>query len=101
MKFVTLRLPRHNIIRFAPLAHDFVSGDLARTSQGVTHPGTTPTLARLTAEFQGLAKRVAPKHIVFSKAKILLMNPTSLMSTTDMGFAKGVTNTPLGTHRPR
>ena len=62
---VTPRLPRHYIVRFAPLAHDFVSGDLARTSQGVTHPGTTPTLARLTAEFQELAKRVAPKRVVF------------------------------------
>ena len=78
---------KNNIVRFAPLTHDFVSGDMVRTSQGVTHPGTTPTLACLTAEFQELAMRVAPKHIVFRKIKILLMNPTSLMSTTDMGFA--------------
>ena len=35
-------------------AHGFVSGDLVRTSQGVTHPGTTPAQARLTTEFQEL-----------------------------------------------
>ena len=69
---VTPRLPRHNIVRFAPLAHGFVSGDLVRTSQGVTHPGTTPTPARLIAEFQEFAKRVAPKRIVSSKARVYL-----------------------------
>ena len=49
---VAPRLPLHNIVRFAPLAHGFVYGDLVRTSQGVTHPSTTPTQARLIAEFQ-------------------------------------------------
>nr|KAJ0215744.1 hypothetical protein LSAT_V11C300131390 [Lactuca sativa] len=33
----------HNIVHFGPLG--------TRTSQGVTHPGTTPARARLTAEF--------------------------------------------------
>ena len=33
----------HNIVRFGPLG--------TRTSQGVTHPSTTPARARLTAEF--------------------------------------------------
>ena len=37
------------------------------TSQEVTHPGATPTLARLTAEFQKLAKRVALKRVVLGK----------------------------------
>ena len=60
---VTARLPRRNIVRFATLALGFVSGDLARTSHGVTHPGTTPTQTRLTAKFQKPAMRV------FSKAK--------------------------------
>ena len=83
---VTPRLSRHNIVRFAPLAHDFVSDDLAKTSQEVTHPGTTPTPARLTAEFHEPTKCVAPKHVVFRKVKILLMNPTSLLSTVNMGF---------------
>ena len=69
---VSPRLPRHNIVRFASLAHGFVSGDLVRTSQGVTHPATTPTQARLTAEFQEPAMRVAPKRIVFRKVKIYL-----------------------------
>ena len=77
LHFVTPRLPCHNIVRFALLAHGFVSGDLARTSKEVTHHGTTLTLARLTAELQEPAMHVAPKHVVSSKAKILLMNPTS------------------------
>ena len=59
---VTSRLPRHNIIRFAPMAHGFVTSDLARTS-------TTPTQARLTAEFQEPAMHVALKRIVSSKAQ--------------------------------
>ena len=29
---VTPRLPRHNIVRFAPLAHGFISSDLVRSS---------------------------------------------------------------------
>ena len=66
---ITLRLPRHNIVRFALQANGYVFGDLARTSQGVTHPSTTPTQARLTAEFQELVKRVAPKRVVSSRAK--------------------------------
>jgi len=29
---LTPRIPRHNIVRFAPLTHDFVFGDLTRAS---------------------------------------------------------------------
>ena len=36
---------------------------------GVTHPGTTPTQARLTIEFQERTMRVAPKRVVSSKTK--------------------------------
>ncbi|KAJ9542936.1 hypothetical protein OSB04_029442 [Centaurea solstitialis] len=36
---------------------------------GVTNPGIIPTQARLTAEFQEPAMRVAPKRVVFGKAK--------------------------------
>ena len=43
-----------------------------RTVQGVTHPGTTPTQARLTAEFQEPVMRVAPKRIVSCKANVYL-----------------------------
>ncbi|KAJ9546093.1 hypothetical protein OSB04_025800 [Centaurea solstitialis] len=49
------------------------------TLQEVTHPCTAPTQACLTAEFHEPAMLVAPKRIVSSKAKVLLMNPTSLL----------------------
>ena len=45
------RLPRHYIVHFVSLAHDFVSGDLTRTSQKVTHLDSAPTQACLTEEF--------------------------------------------------
>ena len=83
---ITPRLSRRNIVRFAPLAYVFVSGHLVRTSQGVTHSGTTPTQVRLTTEFQEPVMRMAPKRVVFRKTKVLLMNSSSLLSTTDMGF---------------
>ncbi|KAJ9539650.1 hypothetical protein OSB04_026156 [Centaurea solstitialis] len=44
--------------------------------QEVTHPGTTPTLARLTAVFLKPAARVAPKRVVVRNAKILLITPS-------------------------
>ena len=56
---VTPRLPQQNIVRLAPMAHNFVFGDLVRTSQGVTHPSNTLTRTRLTAEFQESTMRVA------------------------------------------
>ena len=54
------------------MAHGFVFGDLLKTSQGVTHPGTTPTQARLTAEFQEPAMRVVLERVVSRKAKVYL-----------------------------
>ena len=69
------------------LPHGLVFGDQVRTSQEITHPGTTPTQACLTVEFQEPVKRVAPKRVVSSKAKVLLMNLVSLLSTAKMGFA--------------
>ena len=68
----TPRLPCHNIVRFAPPTHDFVSADLVRISQVEVHPGTTLTQARLTAEFQEPAMRVAPKRFMFRKVKVYL-----------------------------
>ena len=53
---------------FCPTAYGFVSSDLVRTSHGVTHSGTTPTQARLTAAFQEPVMRVSPKRVVPSKA---------------------------------
>ncbi|KAI3772812.1 hypothetical protein L6452_04006 [Arctium lappa] len=44
--------------------------------QGVTHPGTTPTQARLTSEFPEPDVLVAPKRVVVRKAKILLITPS-------------------------
>ena len=67
--------------------HRFVDDDQVRTSQEVAYLSTTPTPARLTAEFQEPTKRVAPKRVVSRKTKVLLINPSSLLSTTNMGYA--------------
>ena len=53
-------------------SHGFAFDDQVMTSQEVTHPGTTPTPARLTAEFQEPGKHVAPKRVVSRKARVYL-----------------------------
>ncbi|KAI3672765.1 hypothetical protein L6452_38864 [Arctium lappa] len=47
----------------------------AKATEGVTHPRTTPTQARLTSELPEPDVLVAPKRVVVRKAKILLITP--------------------------
>ena len=63
-KCVTPRLPQHKYCLFCPIGSRLVSDDLARTSQRVTHHGTTPAQARLTTKFQEPVMCVTPKRII-------------------------------------